>query len=125
MRKSILALLVAAAPLTAAHAQTMTVADFLAKADALKAKGAMAMFSSDLGKLKKEMVDSAAQLREERLSAQKAGRKPAFCPPKAGKGSINSNEVLAHFQSIPPAQRSMTTQDGFAGLMRKKYPCPA
>jgi hypothetical protein len=125
MRKIALGLLLAATAPTAAHAQTMTVADFLARAEALQKKGAMALFSGDIGKLKGEIVNSGKQLRAERLSAQKAGRKPAFCPPERGKGSVNSNELLAHFRAIPPAQRGMSVKAGFAGLMRKKYPCPA
>ncbi len=124
MRKAALGMLIMAAPLTAAHAQTMTVAEFLAKADALKKKGAMALFSSDIGRLKNEIVNSGKQLRAERLSARQAGRTPAFCPPEQGKGSINSDELLAYFQSIPPAQRGISVKAGFAGLMRKKYPCP-
>ncbi len=124
MRLIGLGLLMVAAPLAPAQAQTMSVAEFLAKAEALKAKGAMALFSSDIGRLKNEITNSGKQLRAERLAAQKAGRKPAFCPPEKGKGSINSDELLGHFQSIPPAQRSVSVKAGFAGLMRKKYPCP-
>ncbi len=123
MRKIALALLIAAVPV-AAQAQNMTVSEFLSRAEALKKKGAMALFSSDIGRLKNEVMNSGKQLRAERLAAQKAGRKPAFCPPEQGKGSINSDELLAHFQSIPPAQRGMSVKAGFAGLMRKKYPCP-
>lgn len=125
MRKIALGLLIAVAPLTAAQAQTMSVAEFLAKADALQKKGAMALFSSDIGKLKNEVMSSGKQLRAERLAAEKVGRKPATCAPPKGKASINSNELLAHFRSIPPAQRSMSVKDGFAGLLRKKFPCPA
>jgi hypothetical protein len=124
MRKIALALLLATMPV-AAHAQTMTVAEFLAKAEALQKKGAMALFSSDIGRLKGEIQGSGKQLRDEQLAARKAGRKPTFCPPEKGKGSINSNELLAHFNAIPPAQRGMSVKAGFAGLMRKKYPCPA
>jgi hypothetical protein len=123
MRKIVLGAALCLAPLTAAHAQTMTVATFLAKAEALKKKGAMAVFSSDIGKLKAEVEGSGKQLRAERLAAQKSGGKPAFCPPPAGKGSVNSNELLAHFNAIPPAQRGMSVKDGFAGLLRKKFPC--
>ena len=43
--------LLLAAPLLVAAAGDMNVATFLQKADALKAKGAMALFSSDLGLL--------------------------------------------------------------------------
>jgi hypothetical protein len=124
MRMLILGILLAAAPVTAAQAQTMTVADFLAKAEALKKKGAMALLSSDVGKLKNEITNSGKELRAERMAAKAAGRKPAFCPPEGGT-KLNSNELLAYFASIPPAQRGMSVKAGFAGLMRKKFPCPA
>jgi hypothetical protein len=117
------ALLLIAAPATALQAQAMPVSTFLAKANALKAKGAMALFSSDIGVLKKQIQNSAKALRAEQLAAQKAGRKPALCMP--AKASFNSNELLAHFNAIPPAQRNMSVQAGFASLVRKKYPCPA
>ena len=122
MRHFAIALLVIAVPATALQAQTMPVSTFLAKANALKAKGPLALFSSDIGLLKKEIQNSAKALRAEQLAAQKAGRKPALCMP--AKASMNSDELLAHFNSIPAAQRNMRVQAGFAGLMRKKYPCP-
>jgi hypothetical protein len=125
MRKTLIVALAAAVPLTPLFAQSMPVSEFLAKADALQKKGAMAVFSGDIGKLKAEVTNSGKQLRAEQVAAQKAGRKPATCMPEQGKASISSNELLAHFRSIPPAQRNMTVKAGFAGLMRKKYPCPA
>ena len=125
MRKITLTLLLALAPATAANAQNMPLNQFLAKATALEKKGPMALFSSDLGRLKKEIENSAKQLRAERLAAKAAGRPQAFCPPEKG-GSMNSNEILSHFRSIPPAQRDrMRTRDGMRSLMVRKYPCPA
>jgi hypothetical protein len=124
LRHAFIALFLATAPATALQAQAMPVSTFLAKADALKKRGPLALLSSDLGALKKEVQNSAAELRTERLAAKAAGRKPAFCPPEAG-GSLSSDELLSHFQSIPPAQRGMSVKMGLAGLMRKRYPCPA
>ena len=115
---AVLALLL---PVTAATAQTMPVSQFLAKAEALQKKGAMALFSSDIGVLKKEIQNSGKQLRAEQNAAVKAGRKPATCMP--AKATMNSNELLAHFKSIPPQQRDMPVKAAFASLMRKKYPC--
>ena len=123
MRKLLIAALAATVPLTPLFAQSMPVSQFLAKADALQKKGAMALFSGDIGKLKAEVVNSGKQLRAEQEAARKAGRKPATCMPE--KASVNSNELLAHFRSMPPAERSMPVKAAFAGLMRKKYPCPA
>ncbi len=125
MRKIVLAALIAAVPLTPLFAQSMPVSQFLATADALQEKGAMALFSGDIGKLKAEVMNSGKQLRAEQVAAQKAGRKPATCMPERGKASVATNELLAHFRAIPPAQRNMTVKTAFASLMRKKYPCPA
>lgn len=123
MRKLLIAALAAAVPLTPLLAQSMSVTEFLAKADALEKKGAMALFSGDVGKLKAEVVNSAKQLRAEQDAARAARRTPTTCIPEQGKAKISSTELLAHFRSIPPAQRNMTVKTAFAGLMRKKYPC--
>ncbi len=123
MRKVAIALILGFVPMAALQAQSMPVAQFLAKAEALQKKGAMALFSGDISLLKREIQNSGKQLRAEQIAAQKAGRKPATCMP--AKASMNSNELLAHFRSIPAEQRNMPVKAGLAGLMRKKYPCPA
>ena len=122
MRKLLIAALAAAVPLTPLFAQSMPVSQFLAKADALQKKGAMALFSGDIGKLKAEVTNSGKQLRAEQEAARKAGRKPATCIPE--KANVNSTELLAHFRTIPAAQRNIPVKAAFADLMRKKYPCP-
>lgn len=123
MRKVVVALLVALAPAGELHAQSMPVSDFLSRAEALKKKGMMAMLSKDFRILKAQIQNSGKQLRAEQNEAAKAGRKPATCmPPKA---SVAPDELLEHLRSIPPQQRAMSIKAGFAGLMRKKYPCPA
>lgn len=123
MRYVLAAFFLAAAPATALQAQSMPVSQFLAKADSLKKKGPLALFSKDIGVLKAEIKNSMTELRAERLAAKKAGRPLAYCPPE--KASFNSDELLAHFRSIPPAQRNQPVRAGFASLLRKKYPCPA
>jgi hypothetical protein len=123
MRKITFVVLLGLVPISAASAQNMPLNQFLAKATALEKKGPLALLSSDLGRLKKEIQNSAKQLRAERLAAKAAGRKPAFCPPEQG-GSLSSSEILSHLRSIPPAQRnSMRTRDGMRSLMVRKYPC--
>lgn len=119
MEWAALALLVMAAP---AQAQSMSVAAFLAKADALQKKGPLALLSGDIGKLKAEIQKSGKALRAEEAAARKAGLQPALCMPK--EASVSSNEVLAHFRTIPPAQRNMSVKTAFAGLIARKYPCP-
>jgi hypothetical protein len=121
--KAVLAVALAAAPLTGAAAQAMPVAEFLNRADALQKKGPLALLSGDVKRLKNEVTASGRQLRQEQKTAQAAGRKPATCMPD--KASVNSVELLTHFRAIPPAQRGVSVKAAFAGLMRKKYPCPA
>ena len=123
MRKLVIAALAAALPATPLLAQSMSVSDFLAKADALQKKGPMALFSSDIAKLKTEVVNSGKQLRAEQETALKAGRQPATCMAK--KASITSAELIAHFRAVPPANRGVPVKAAFADLMRKKYPCRA
>ena len=93
-----------------------------AKADALKKKGMMALMSSDYKLLKKEIETHSSTLRAERLAAERAGRKPAYCPP--AKQSLTTGEILAAFRSIPVAQRPrVQVKDALRALMARKYPC--
>jgi hypothetical protein len=108
---------------SAAAAQNMPLQTFLSKGEALNKKGPLALFSGDLKLLKREMQASANQLKAERLAAVKAGKRPAYCAPNGTP--LSSDEILAHFRSIPPAARArMTSKDGFRSLMVKKHPCP-
>jgi hypothetical protein len=125
MRKSALILILAAAPISAVVAQNMPLPQFLAKASALEKKGALALFSSDMGLLKREIRASAGALRTERLAAQRSGRKPVYCPP-AKPTALGVSDILGHFRSIPADRRArMTTRDAFRSLLATKYPCPA
>lgn len=104
--------------------QAMTVAVFLEKADALERRGMAAMFSSDIGLLKAEVKGAGAVLKAERERARRAGRRPAYCPPD--RIPIKSGALLAHFRSIPPAQRArMEVRDALRLMLIRRYPCPA
>jgi hypothetical protein len=106
-----------------AFAQNMPVSTFLEKADALKAKGMMAMLSSDIGLLKAEVQAAALSYRKERKAAEAAGRKPEVCPPE--KGSLNTDELTTSFRAIPAETRPRTTvKQAWIGYMKRKYPCP-
>ncbi len=105
-------------------AQAMDVATFLVKADALEKKGMLALMSSDYKLLMREIRTQGEALRAERLAAEKAGRKPAYCPP--AKQSLTAKEVLTAFRTIPVAQRSrIQVKDALRALMARKYPCRA
>ena len=64
MRRWLVSLAVAAIMMPVA-AQAMSVDQFLAKANALKAQGMMALLSPDVGVLKAEMADLRSELRTE------------------------------------------------------------
>jgi hypothetical protein len=111
----------AAVPLAAA--QAMPVATFLQKADALQAKGMMALFSSDYKLLKDEVTAASEQLGNERKAAKAAGRPQAYCPPEGGV-KLGSKEILDTFRTIPAAQRARTdVKQGMRLLLARKFPC--
>ena len=120
MKKLLAAVLLAAAPLSTANA--MDVATFLTKADALQKKGMMALMSSDYKLLKQEVAVNSSALNAERLAAERAKRKPAYCPP--GKQWVSPDELLAAFRTIPAAQRPrIQVKDALRALLARKYPC--
>lgn len=109
------AILFGAAPVSA-----MSVADFLAKADALKAKGPMALFSSDLTLLKTEAADG---FKAWHAQAAPPGRPPNACPP-AEKRQSTADEVLAMLREVPPEQRTTTsTADALIAGLNRRFPC--
>ncbi|NLS29225.1 hypothetical protein S2M10_42460 [Sphingomonas sp. S2M10] len=109
--------------LVAMPAHAMSVADFLAKVNALKAKGAMAMFSPDIGVLKREVEGASDAYRADLAAAAAAGRKPGSCPPPKGKTKVGSTELIAAFEKIPPAQRGISVKAAFAAMMEQRFPC--
>jgi len=120
MKKFLLVAALVIVPVSAAHA--MTVAVFMQKAEALKRRGPFALLSSDMGLLKNEVRTAAGALKAEREAAGRAGRRPAFCPP--GEVSLNANELLTHFGSIPAAQqRRMEVRDALRIYMARRFPC--
>ena len=102
----------------------MTVAEFLAKAKSLEEKGMAAMLSSDIGLLRTEVQTAGAAYRADVAKARAQGRTDMGCPPMQGKFGIKSNEIIAEFGAIPPAQRSTTTvRSAFGAMMKKRFPC--
>ena len=107
----------------AALAQTgaMSVATFLAKADALRAKGPFALMSGDYKLLKAE-VTGAAQAYRARLKGEQAAGRPSSCPP--ARAPFNSDDVMAQMRSYPAASRPHTSvATAVADLFLARYPC--
>jgi hypothetical protein len=100
----------------------MDVATWLAKAEALKAKGVLALASKDYKLLEGEIKTNAGVLKQERLAAVAAGRKPAYCPPD--KANLNQKEVFDGLSAVPAAQRARTPViDALRSTLAHKYPC--
>ena len=99
----------------------MNVGLFLAKADALRAKGAMAMLSDDIEVLKDE-GKAAAEAYKARLIKERAAGRPSSCPPQ-GTG-LDSNELLGFLKSYPANVRPrVSMKQAMAEFFIKKYPC--
>ncbi|MBA4161006.1 MAG: hypothetical protein C0515_02735 [Novosphingobium sp.] len=121
--KRILATLAILALPTALYAAPgeMNVATFLAKADALKAKGAMALFSSDINVLKAEGT-AAGEAYRARLAKERATGRPSSCPPKGA--NVNSSDLLNHLRGYPAAAKpKVSMKQAMADFFIKKYPC--
>jgi hypothetical protein len=113
----------AALTLVATPASAMNVAEFLAKAKALQAKGMFAAFSSDVTLLKNEMAGITAAYRTDIEGARAAGRKPHSCPPPRNQVKLPPAEFIAELEKIPAAQRGMSMKAAFYGIMARRYPC--
>lgn len=105
-------------------ANAMAVSDFLAKADALKARGFLAIGSPDIALLKGEIDMASKQYRDGLAAEIAAGRKPSSCPPPKGTAKITSDDLIASFRAIPVPQRRASVAAAFAAMMKRRYPCP-
>jgi len=115
-----LALAAASTPLAAAPGD-MNVATFLAKADALKAKGAMALFSSDISLLKNEGM-AAGMAYKARLSQERAAGRPSSCPPQGT--TVNSDRLLEFLRTYPANVRPrVSMKQAIADYFARTYPC--
>lgn len=104
-------------------ARAMPVSTFLTKAEALKKKGPLAVFSGDLKLLMKQVKADGASIRSERLAAKAAGRPTAFCPPEAG-AKLTDKDIMVAMQAVPPAARGSTdTRAALRAFMVRRYPC--
>jgi hypothetical protein len=113
-------ILALAVPALAAGGE-MSVATFLAKADALKAKGIMALGSSDIGLLRSE-GQAAGQAYKARLEAERKTGKPSSCPPKGTRPS--SGQIMTHLRTYPEPSRPRTTmKTAIADYFIKTWPC--
>jgi hypothetical protein len=116
----VLALLVAGASLGAAPGSAQ---NFLDRAERLEAKGPLALFDSDYGRLKAEATAAGKSIGDDRIAAEKAGRPILYCSPEA-RAQLGSMEFISGLEAIPAAERAqMNLKDAMLRVLQKKYPC--
>ena len=104
-----------------AAAGDMSVATFLAKADALKAKGMLAMLSPDIKLLQVEGQAAGAAYHAQLDAERKAGH-PSSCPPKSVK--IGGDDLMAQMRAYPAGVRpKVTVKAAMADMFGAKFPC--
>ncbi len=121
--RNLIALPVVTALLLPATAQAMTVKEFLAKTDALKAQGLLAMTSPDIGLLRDEIKSAGATYRAGLAREIAAGRKPSSCPPPVGQVKMTSDDIIKEFRAIPEAKRNQSVTNAWATIMTRRHPC--
>ena len=106
-------------------AAAMPVSTFLAKADSLQRKGALAIFSGDLKLLMNQIKADAASLRADNKAAEAAGRRKAYCTPEGGV-KLSNRDIIDAMNAVPPQQRAATdTRTALRAYFARRFPCPA
>lgn len=104
-----------------AAGNAMSVADFLAKIEKLKAQGMGAMFSPDLKLVVNEMKSASADYRAD---LAKAPRGELGCPPPKGKVKLTQEEFMGAFNAVPVSQRATTSvKSVLYATMKRRFPC--
>lgn len=123
MRKSILVALALLVPAPSWAAVPGSAQNFLDRAERLKAKGPLAFFDSDYGRLKSEATIVGKAIGDDRIAAERAGRPILYCSPSP-RAELGSFEFIRGLEAIPAAERErMSLKDAMIRVLAKKYPC--
>ena len=123
MHKIIALALVVSVSVPALAAAPGTADNFLARAERLKAKGPLAFFDSDYGRLKAEATAVGKAIGDDRIAAEKE-RKPVLYCSASPRAELGSFEFIRGLEAIPPAERArMSLKDAMIRVLQKKYPC--
>src|SRR3546814_1443461 len=102
----------------------MSVAAFLAHANAVTRLGPLAMATPEAYRLKNEVIATARRYKARIDAQRRAGRKTTSCPPESG--TLTPEERLAHLNGHPARMRGrVSIYAAFDALMTKRDPCPA
>ena len=123
MKKTLLLIFALPVATSAFGAQVSGAQNFLDRAERLKAKGPLAFFDSDYGRLKAEATAVGKAIGDDRIAAEKAGKPILYCSPNA-RASLGSFEFIRGLEAIPAPQRAhMTLKDAMIRVLQVKYPC--
>ena len=123
MRKTILLVLALFVSVPALSAAPGTAQNFLDRANRLKAKGPLAFFDSDYGRLKAEATAVGKSIGDDRIAAERAGKPILYCSPNA-RAQLGSYEFIDGLETIPAGQRvTMSLKDAMIQVLQRKYPC--
>ena len=99
----------------------MSVGTFLARANALRDQGPMALMSPDLPALKAEASAATNQLKAERAARAAVGKPPIACVPEGE--SVGIMDMLDGLNELPASYRKRPLKDGYARVLANLYPC--
>jgi hypothetical protein len=123
MRKTIVLILALSLCAPAMAAAPGSAQDFLERANRLKAKGPLAFFDRDYGRLKAEATAVGKAIGDDRIAAEKAGRPILYCSPTP-RAQLGSFEFIDGLNAIAPAERArMSLKEGMLRVIQRKYPC--
>ena len=123
MRSAIFPLLILAVSVPAFGAATGTADNFLERAERLKARGPLAFFDSDYGRLKAEATIVGKSIGDDRIAAEKEGKPILYCSPSP-RAELGSFEFIRGLEAISPGERvRMSLKDAMIRVLQKKYPC--
>lgn len=123
MRKSVVLILALWSAGPAFAAGPGTAQSFLDRANRLKAKGPLAFFDSDYGRLKAEATAVGKSIGDDRIAAERAGRPILYCSPSP-RAKLGNFEFIDGLAAIPADQRAtLSLKQAMLRVLQKKYPC--
>lgn len=123
MRRIIALILAVAVPGSVLAAEVGGAQNFLDRAERLKAKGPLAFFDSDYGRLKADATAVGKSIGDDRIAAERVGKPILYCSPRP-RAELGSFEFIRGLEAIPAAERArMSLKDAMLRVLQKKYPC--
>jgi len=103
-------------------APRMNAALFLQKADALRRRGPLALFSSDLKLLQAQAENAGDELKAEHDAAKREGRPLSYCTPD--RKVLGPQELIDGLHRIPAYElRAIDIKQAMHVILVRNYPC--